>query len=691
MQVKFLKKMISDTKLKEALLRMIYMIVGWGILAVLTMKSDTRIISPEFLFMAFAILVANCLPLELGFAQVTQAFAFEYIALIMLGPAHAAWIAVIGIIGQGVFSKIRRYDWYVLNSSIQIISIVVTGLVFYSLGGKNLIDSGVNTLNPMFLLPVFAGAITHFCLNIGMIYPFIVLRQGKNVNYQDVWNVFQWDFVAKMIFAPLAFYICITYRNTSINDLIYPILFIIALWVFVRKSMQLSMTKRELHVQIEQINTQREIAKAANSSLDMQHVIETVADRLNGLYVCEMSIVHLKDAKGELKRSTVIKGELDCESPLGDDGKNFTKLLNRVLEKNLPYVTSSIPSIQSLIESASQNNKKDCTIGSIAIYPLRTSSEKFGTITFISKEPEHFQNISQKMIDFLAQELSGAIANARLHEDLKHENNLRSEELNYASRIQAGILPHDFMTERVIIRTKFTAAHYLGGDFFEISPRSDGQIAIAVGDVSGKGVAAALTMMRIISILRQFSRNSQSSIEVLNQLNRELDWEDAEDDDVTQYATCFFLLFNPMSGLMWYSSAGHVRPILFRKKTADIKMLGGGGFPLGMFTEGNFNEDCIQLAPGDKVVLYTDGATDVVNDNDIRFSLESFKEIVLKICKKKDEKTADGIHAEIMKYRGDIPLADDVAIVSLEFLGGPIEEDKEMEAMIEKTLPVISD
>ncbi|MFH1516090.1 MAG: hypothetical protein ABIG42_11615, partial [bacterium] len=432
---KLLKNMVSDAKLKETLLRVAYMIIGWGLLISLTIKSDSVIVTPEFLFIAFAILVANCLPLDIGFAQVTQAFAFEYIALMMLGPVHAAWITVVGIVGQGVFSKMRRFDWYILNSSVQVISIIATGVVFYLLGGKSLLDSGVRTLSPTFLIPVFAGAITHFCFNIGMIFPLIVLRQGKNVNYQDVWNVFQWDFVAKMIFAPLAFYICITYGDASIKELIYPILFMIALWIFVRKSMDLSMTKRELNTQIEQINTQREIAKAANSSLDLKYVIETVADRLNELYECDMSLVHLKDEKGELKKSAVIKGESNCESPLGEDGKNYIKLLHRILEKNLPYVTSSIPSINSLLEFPVANNNKQCTIGSIAVYPLTTTDEKLGTITFISKVPEHFLNISQKMIDFIAQELSGAIANARLHEDLKHENNMRSEELTYASRV----------------------------------------------------------------------------------------------------------------------------------------------------------------------------------------------------------------------------------------------------------------
>jgi serine phosphatase RsbU (regulator of sigma subunit) len=289
------------------------------------------------------------------------------------------------------------------------------------------------------------------------------------------------------------------------------------------------------------------------------------------------------------------------------------------------------------------------------------------------------------MIEFIALELSGAVQNARIYERLKYENNERNEELSYAATIQSGILPSDYMSERVKIGTCFTPARYLGGDFYEISPRMDGQIAIAVGDVSGKGVPAALTMMSIISLLKRMCHEPHGTKVILDKLNKELDWESSEaESDTTQYATCFFILFDPNSGHTRYSNAGHVRPYLFRKKTRELIPLKGGGFPLGMFPHGNFNENEVFLELGDKIILYTDGATDVENSKSQRLGNAGFEKLVREICEEDKIDIAKGINDGIMQFKEDSRLADDVAIVTIEYMGGPIDELAEISARAER-------
>lgn len=683
--------MSRSMKIKENIIRIALIIVGWGLLLSLTTDITNPIITKEFIFLAAAIVIANCIPLDLGYAQITQAFAFEYLALMLLGPVSAAWITVTGILGQGVRGRKKDVSWYLLNSAIQVISILAAGVVFMHLGGKALLDSRTGITNPAFLLPIFGGAITHFCFNIGMVYPLLIVRHGKSINIFNLYNVLKWDFLAKLIFAPLAFYIYISYDPADIVELAAPLVFMIGLWIFMRKSIELSVTKRELDDNIDRITAQREIAIAANSSLDMKFVIKTVAERIRDMYKCELSAVHICNETGLMtKPSAVNEGENNGMKCLLC-GFRYKKLLKSVLTRNRPFLTSDPKVIGRMIESSDCEFNENCSPGSIAIYPLCTESNKIGTLTLMSKDPEIFSGKSKEIIDFIAQELSGAVANARLHEDLKREYNERNEELTYAARVQAEILPHDFMTERVRIGTRFTAARYLGGDFFEIATRSDGMIGIAVGDVSGKGVPAALTMMRIVSIIRQLSREAHTSIDVLNKLNRELDWESSEDDSVSQYATCFFMMFDPVTGLMRYSSAGHVRPYLFEKETGEIRMLSGGGFPLGMFPEGNFNEDEVFLNPGDKIIMYTDGATDIVDEKGKRFTAENLFKLVHEICMQDDEETAAGIHRSLMTFKSNAALADDVAIVSLEYLGGPVDELAEMEAMIKKNIPVMTD
>ena len=112
---------------------------------------------------------------------------------------------------------------------------------------------------------------------------------------------------------------------------------------------------------------------------------------------------------------------------------------------------------------------------------------------------------------------------------------------------------------------------------------------------------------------------------MLKSLNRELDWDSSDSEESNQYATCFFALFNPANGLLSYSCAGHVRPFVYVKEKDQLEILKGGGFPLGMFSEGNFNNDEVVLNPGDKVVMYTDGAVDTVDKSGKRFSTKRLK------------------------------------------------------------------
>jgi serine phosphatase RsbU (regulator of sigma subunit) len=677
-----------DPKLKERIIRIVFIVAGWSSLIVLTHNSPVDYTNPLFIFAAIAIIAANCFPLDIRVAQITQAFAFEYLVMMMLGPVSAAWISVIGIIGQGITSKYKRLEWYLLNTSIQAFAIICAGIVFFKLGGATLISSRENLVSPGSLIPVFAGAITHFIVNIGAVYPLILVRHGKNLNYQDLWNVFQWDFLAKLVFAPLAYYIFVVYGESGIKQLIAPVAFMIFMWIFIRKSIELSVAKRKLSEHLKRIQSQHEIARAANSSLDIQQVITTITQKVKDLYNCELSAVHIINKSGHFELPIKIANNtfVCCDFT---QSSRFKKVLEWVLRTSKPFISGKAATIRKLTDETRKNGCTSCEIKSIAVYPVMIDKRQIGTITFCSKDANHFDNIAKEMIEFISHELSGAISNAQLHQDLRKAYDERSEELAIAAAIQRNVLPTDYMTERVRIGTHFSAAKVLGGDFYEIAPRGDRLIAIGVGDVSGKGVPAALTMMRIITVLRKVCRESRSSLDVLNALNKELNWEKIENANTNQYATCFFILLDPSNGLIRYSCAGHVKPFLYRKETDDVISLGtDGGFPLGMFKDGNYNEEKVMLSPGDKVILYTDGAIDAVNNEGQRFSISRLEKSVMEVCSDDNEDTAYGIYQKIMEFRQDAQLIDDIAIVSIEYLGGPIDDLDKLKAVVGKNLTV---
>lgn len=671
--------------LANNILRMIFICIGAGLMGMTSAQTDIQFFNPVFIFIALAVVVGNCIPLFFGSIQITQAFAFEYLALMILGPVNAAWISVIGIIGQGIATKQRRIEWYLLNSSIHSLSVLGAGYIFLSLGGKYLATSGVYQLNPAFLLPVFGGAIAHFILNVGMVYPIIMVQSPTPVNHAKMWGVLSWDFIAKLIFAPLAYYFYIVFYRSTVNELIPPVVFLFVMWVFVRKSMELSTTKRELNEKIVRIEEQKKISHLAHESLDLKQVVETIAENARRMYNCEISMVHIANNSTMLDAPLAVAGKtLDCFDKLVNCEK-FNECINKVHSSGEHFLSSDDEILDHLLVCKETKDNENNRLGTVAIYPLIASDEKIGTITLVGKYKDQFNDLNKEMIEFIALELSGAVQNARIYERLKYENNERNEELSYAATIQSGILPSDYMSERVKIGTCFTPARYLGGDFYEISPRMDGLIAIAVGDVSGKGVPAALTMMSIISLLKRMCHEPIGTKQILDKLNKELDWESGEaGKDATQYATCFFILFDPNSGHSRYSNAGHVRPYLFRKETHELLLLKGGGFPLGMFPQGNYNEDEVFLELGDKIILFTDGATDVENSNSQRLGSVGFEKLVMEICEEDKIDTAKGINDGIMRFKEDTRLADDVAIVTIEYMGGPVDELAEISARAER-------
>jgi len=668
-----LKKQVS-----ERLFNLVLIAGAWGLLIALGSIVQVPLTDGTFILLLFATIIGNILPLDIRVAQLTEAFAFEYLAIMILGPVSAAWIGVVGICAQGIVSKRKTFIWYLRNTSIHTLSILGAGAVFYALGGRSILVNELPIHTPWFLIPVFAGAITHWVVNIALAYPLILLR-NPYFDKKQLWNVFSWDFIAKLIFAPLAFYVFVVYGSATVVELLPPVAFLTFMWILIRKSADLSVMRVKLAKNIEQIEMQRDVARIANSSLSMGQVLETIVKSISDIGGLGLGAVHLAlDNKISDKPSAISSGYDDIHKDIFDT-KLFKRLLRITYSRGAPTLITKPEQITRLMDSSGKNSDRSKNVGLIAIYPLKTENVEVGTMTLVSRDPLHLKSGVPETIEFLSHELAGAILRSQLHEGLKRAYDERNEELRYAAKVQKILLPNEFMNERVKIETSFTPARILGGDFFEIYQRPDGLIAIAVGDVSGKGVPAALTMMRILSLLRQLTRTARKSIDVLYGLNSELDWEQSEDKSVSQYATCFFALFDPKTGYLSYSNAGHVCPFVYVKEEDSLKILKGGGLPLGMFPIGKYEEFALMLKPGDKLIMYTDGATDAIDLSGDRFTSKRLSELVIRKCREEGN-AAQEIHDEIMQYSKNAKLSDDIAIVTLEYFGGLFGSEEADEA-----------
>ena len=222
-------------------------------------------------------------------------------------------------------------------------------------------------------------------------------------------------------------------------------------------------------------------------------------------------------------------------------------------------------------------------------------------------------------------------------------------------------------------------ARTLSGDFFDIIELGNDQVGIAMGDVSGKGVPASLTMMAIINSIRVLVHKVKKANEMLAELNESLYESETTIEDFLQYSTGFYAMLDLKTLRMSYAMAGSEKPLWWHGKDRLMSQLDGEGLPLGMFFKTKYSVEKIKLEPGDKLIFFTDGATDVQDPNGVRYGRQALMHSVEKNCLKSEGNLINAIMNDIVNYQRGAAPVDDVAIMTVEVTGPPLGGKEEAE------------
>lgn len=235
-------------------------------------------------------------------------------------------------------------------------------------------------------------------------------------------------------------------------------------------------------------------------------------------------------------------------------------------------------------------------------------------------------------------------------------------ELDVAATIQQSILPTVFPdTDGMQIFGSMEPARAVGGDFFFVERFLDGRVALAVADVSDKGVPAALFMMLTRTLLKGALRDGAPPGRVLEEVNDLLH----EDNDTAMFVTLFCGIFDPHTGGFTYANGGHNPPLHVRADGSSEILPITGGIALGVAPEFTFAEGVIDLAPGDSAVLYTDGVTEAINATDEEFGMERLHDL---FAERPGLDARDGnsaIFESLQEFTGDTPQFDDITCLVL--------------------------
>ena len=244
-----------------------------------------------------------------------------------------------------------------------------------------------------------------------------------------------------------------------------------------------------------------------------------------------------------------------------------------------------------------------------------------GVLYLDSRRPAAFSALDRQILDALAADAASILDNARLVERERERQRLE-QEINIARDIQQALLPRDFREYPHLAVTGFNLPCLsVGGDYFDVFPLSDGRTAFLIADVSGKGLGAALLTTMLQGALSGLTLGTDPA-RVFNHINRFL----CDHSEVGRYATMFFGILD-QQGHLEFINAGHPSPFLIRRGAAE-EAFTEGSFPVGLVPEAQYTAVCLQLEPGDTLVLFSDGVTEAADPDEEMFGVARLKQLL---------------------------------------------------------------
>ena len=235
-------------------------------------------------------------------------------------------------------------------------------------------------------------------------------------------------------------------------------------------------------------------------------------------------------------------------------------------------------------------------------------------------------------------------------------------DLDVARKMQQSILPAAFPeSPDYQVFASMEPARAVGGDFFDVVHLDKGRIGLAIADVSGKGVPAALFMMSCRTQLKGAAIGSDGPGAVLREVNRLLH----EDNEATMFVTVFYGVFDPTSRTLVYANGGHNPPLVVHADGASTELPLTDGIALGLMPDLDYREGTVDLAPGDAVVFYTDGVTEAENDKSELFGVERLRRIFEDSPPRDAENASMAVFEAVNSFAGDTPQSDDVTCLTL--------------------------
>jgi len=245
------------------------------------------------------------------------------------------------------------------------------------------------------------------------------------------------------------------------------------------------------------------------------------------------------------------------------------------------------------------------------------------------------------------------------------------ETLRLAQAIQMRMLPQGMPPltpeSSVDIAAELRPAKTVGGDFYDFHLTQDQKLYVCIGDVSGKGVPAALMMAVTRALFRSLILRGESPAEIMSAINRQL----CDETDAAMFVTAWCAVLDLRTGELCFSNAGHNPPLLIGANGEVREIAARPGLVLGYLPPFKYVEETASLRPGEVLFLYTDGISEATNLSDELFSVDRLKEALRGSASESVANIAHATLASVEKFVGEAPQSDDLTLLCFRYLKAP--------------------
>ena len=409
------------------------------------------------------------------------------------------------------------------------------------------------------------------------------------------------------------------------------------------------------------------LSQEIGRSLDLQEVLEYLLESVRtavqydaaGVFVLNRSVRLGQDTGGRMIAGMAVVG-FD-ETPRDEDPmlRRGEGIIGHVIATGQTVIAPDVRLDPHYVQG------RVATLSEIAV-PIVSGGDVIGALNLESSTVDAFSEADVEFLEFFAVAAAISIEKAVVHREMIEKERIE-QQLRIAKQVQLALLPaaSPVLPGYDIAGTNVPTWE-IGGDYFDYLPQPDGRLGLAIADVSGKGVPAALIMATFRAALRAQRARGIALDAMASRLNRIL----LDSMDASRFVTAFYGLLEPRTGAMSFANCGHNPPILLRG-AGQRETLPSGGPALGMWHAARFSPGSVTLRPGDVLVLYTDGVVEVMNPSGEMFGLDRLEEAVRAPHDASARARVDAVLEATRAFAGRDGYDDDFTLVIVRCGGGP--------------------